>query len=54
MKDCKLCQHATKNYQTILCLVYPISRPAEYMRHVKSECGPEGHLFEDKKVVNYE
>jgi len=43
---CDRCIHSKQSYGKLLCTAMNISRPVEYMRHPKSECGPDALLFD--------
>jgi hypothetical protein len=43
---CEQCIHSKPSYGRLLCTVMNTARPVEYMRHQKSECGPDALLFD--------
>ncbi len=51
MKDCRECLHSTKAYSQYLCRVTETVRPTNSVRDTRSECGPEGKLWEPKYGV---
>ena len=53
MKDCAECQHSIKSYGQLLCRVLNLPKTVSFMRNERSECGPEGMLWEPKKEKKY-
>ncbi len=51
MKDCRECLNAVKSYGQWLCRVTPTVRPTNSVRDTRSECGPEGRLWEPRYGV---
>ncbi len=53
LKDCRECRNSMMSYSRLLCVAMTISRPVEYMRDDRSECGSEAMLFEPKGEKRY-
>lgn len=54
MKDCRECQHGQlMSYHQRLCTVMTMAKPIEYMRDLRSDCGPEAMLFEPRDLKRY-
>ena len=46
---CLDCEYHYVRYGRSMCIALNTSKPAEYMRDEKSECGPEAKLFDPKQ-----
>ena len=45
-RDCRDCHYAVRRYMKLQCLAMNLPKPVEFMRHEKSDCGPNAAMFE--------
>ena len=46
LEGCTDCEHHYVRFGTVMCLALRTSKPASYMRHEASDCGPTKKLFD--------